>query len=158
VVATGRVELSYEPSAGKGWEPLSPRAAMIELVPSGARWRAMARAALRSAIHAGREAGISDRELIQMLRTDNTNVYSGVLTRTCRADTVCPVNLSATVSPACSLDANEGERTQTGSGQRAGDLSAVRIGYPMRLPSRRTYLKSFEIECAGDSRRGASGV
>jgi GntR family transcriptional regulator len=30
--------------------------------------RAMARAALRSAIHAGREAGISDRELMQMLR------------------------------------------------------------------------------------------
>src|ERR1700742_4868572 len=32
--------------------------------------RALARDALRSAIHAGREAGITDRELIQMLRDE----------------------------------------------------------------------------------------
>ncbi len=32
--------------------------------------RAMAREALRSAIHAGREAGIADRELLQMLRDE----------------------------------------------------------------------------------------
>lgn len=32
--------------------------------------RAMAREAMRSAIHAGREAGIADRELLQMLRDE----------------------------------------------------------------------------------------
>jgi GntR family transcriptional regulator len=32
--------------------------------------RAMAREALRSAIHASREAGVSDRELVQMLRNE----------------------------------------------------------------------------------------
>jgi GntR family transcriptional regulator len=32
--------------------------------------RALARDALRSAIHAGREAGVTDRELIQMLRDE----------------------------------------------------------------------------------------